>query len=73
MVMDGVPFPDRLKAVGLDEAWLQKQLRIQDVDDCREVFFASVDRDNQLSVYLRETESCQGSLRLIVPVDAQPV
>ena len=59
MVMDGVPFPDRLKAVGLDEAWLQKQLRIQDVDDCREVFFASVDRDNQLSVYLRETESCK--------------
>lgn len=57
VVMDGVPFPDRLKAVGLDEAWLKKQLRIQDVDDCREVFFASVDRDNQLSVYLRETES----------------
>lgn len=57
VVMDGVPFPERLKAVGLDEAWLQKQLKNQRIDDCRDVFFASVDRDHQLSVYLRETES----------------
>ena len=54
--MDGVPFPERLKAVGLDEAWLQKQLKNQRIDDCRDVFFASVDRDHQLSVYLRETD-----------------
>lgn len=56
VVMDGVPFPERLKAVGLDEAWLQKQLKIQKINDCRDVFFASVDRDDQLSVYLRETD-----------------
>ena len=56
VVMDGVPFPERLKAVGLDEAWLQKQLKIQKIDDCRDVFFASVDRDNRLSVYPRETD-----------------
>ena len=56
VVMDGVPFPERLKAVGLDEAWLQKQLKNQRIDDCRDVFFASVDRDHQLSVYLRETD-----------------
>ena len=40
----------------LDEAWLQKQLKIQKINDCRDVFFASVDRDDQLSVYLRETD-----------------
>ena len=40
----------------LDEAWLQKQLKNQRIDDCRDVFFASVDRDHQLSVYLRETD-----------------
>lgn len=67
VVMDGVPFPDRLKAVGLDEAWLQKQLRIQDVDDCREVFFASVDRDNQHFRVPAGNGKQQRSLRLIRP------
>ncbi len=74
VVMDGVPFPERLKAVGLDEAWLQKQLKNQRIDDCRDVFFASVDRDQSaFRVPAGNGRPQQGSLRLIVPVDAQPV
>lgn len=55
-IMDGVAFPSRLRAVGLDERWLDKQLKSQGYDSPREVFLALVDRDDRLSVYPMEND-----------------
>ena len=54
VVMDGVLFDRRLRAVGLDENWLNKQLEIQGYRDYGRILLATVDCDNALSVYERE-------------------
>lgn len=57
VVMDGVLFGKRLKAIGLNEEWLLKQLEIQGYHDCDDILLATVDCDNALAVYRKETES----------------
>lgn len=51
VVMDGRVLGGNLQRMGLDEAWLEKQLRAQGYHSVRQVFFAVVDAKKQLSVY----------------------
>lgn len=51
VVMDGRVLGGNLQRMGLDEAWLEKQLRAQGYHCVRQVFFAVVDAKKQLSVY----------------------
>ena len=51
IVMDGKLQPAHLKASGNDERWLQKQMKIQGFSDYAELLLATVDRDNNLSLY----------------------
>ena len=59
VIMDGVLFDKRLRAAGLEEAWLNKQLEIQGYKTYERIFLATVDSDNALAVYERE-ENAEG-------------
>lgn len=56
VVMDGILFEKRLRAVGLDVPWLEKQLEVQGYRDYQEVLLATVDSNNALAVYPRKQE-----------------
>ncbi len=51
VIMDGVLLPERLKATGNNEVWLQKQLTAQGYRDLSRVLLATVDATNALAVY----------------------
>lgn len=54
VVMDGVVFETRLKAIGLNGEWLAKQLKAQGYNDCAHILLATVDHQQALAVYPRE-------------------
>ncbi|MCI6377387.1 MAG: DUF421 domain-containing protein [Clostridiales bacterium] len=51
IIMDGVFLPERLKATGNTESWLTKQMELQGFKDVKDIFLATVDADNALSIY----------------------
>jgi len=53
VIIDGKILPDNLKFTGNNEQWLQKQLQAQEVSKVEDVFLATCDRDNNLSVYVK--------------------
>lgn len=54
VIMDGLVMASNLKASGNNEIWLEKQLTLQGYDTPGDVLLATVDTDNNLSVYRRE-------------------
>lgn len=57
VIMDGKVLPDNLKFTGKDERWLDKQLKAQGVSNARDVFLATCDSENNLSVYVKIKKS----------------
>ncbi len=57
VIVDGEIFCANLRALGLNEAWLLKQLEKQGVSSPADVFLATVDAQKQLSVYKKIAES----------------
>ncbi|MDD3336148.1 MAG: DUF421 domain-containing protein [Eubacteriales bacterium] len=55
VIMDGVLFPKRLRSVGLSEEWLQKQMEIQDFHSYSDILLATVDCDNELAIYEKDS------------------
>ena len=53
VIVDGVLLNENLKFTGHDENWLEKQMKEQNVSDIHEVFLATVDVDNNLSIYIK--------------------
>lgn len=51
VILDGVIMKENLQATGNNEAWLQSQLLAQGVESPSEVFLATCDPNNTLSVY----------------------
>ena len=51
IIADGQILKKNLKSTGNNEVWLQKQLLKQDIRSVKEVFYASCDSNNNLSVY----------------------
>ena len=54
IIMDGKILSGNLKRMGLDEAWLGKQLKSQGISKPKEVFLALCDSKHKLSVYRME-------------------
>lgn len=53
VVMDGHVLPDNLKATGNDGVWLQRELAAQKAGRLEDVFLATVNAQNQLTVFER--------------------
>ena len=51
VIMDGRVLGENLRRMGLDEKWLARQLRSQDIDGPQSVFLALCDREKHLSCY----------------------
>ncbi|OIJ11838.1 DUF421 domain-containing protein [Anaerobacillus alkalilacustris] len=54
IIIEGTMYSSVLKDLNLDEAWLQQQLIHQGVSDIKKVFFASINRKNQLHISLKD-------------------
>lgn len=51
IIMDGRIMGDNLRRMGLDEAWLEKQLHEQGVHNAREIFLGVCDQDHTLTLF----------------------
>lgn len=52
VIFDGVLLKDNLKYTGNDETWLKKQLKEQGASKIEDVFLATCDNNNKLTIYL---------------------
>ena len=51
IILDGIVLKENLKFTGNNDVWLKKQLDSQGIKNMRDVFYASCDSNNNLSVY----------------------
>ena len=51
LIMDGRIMKENLKRIGLDEIWLKKQLKSQNIGNHNDVFLALCNSNNELFVY----------------------
>lgn len=51
LIMDGRVLGENLRRMGLDEVWLQRQLRAQGIKGAKDVFLAVCDRDHRVTCY----------------------
>ncbi len=51
VILDGVILKENLKFTGNNDTWLKKQLEKQNIKKVKDVFYASCDNNNNLSVY----------------------
>lgn len=51
LIMDGRILGENLKRMGLDENWLNKQLKSQGYHNAKEIYFGVCDQNNQLSLF----------------------
>ena len=54
VIMDGRILDDNLKLMGLDEKWLEKQIKEQGFKNAKEIFLGICDQNKQLSLYKAE-------------------
>lgn len=53
IIADGEILEDNLQFTGNNDTWLQKELRAQGISDPKDVFLATCDYNNTLSVYIK--------------------
>lgn len=53
LIIDGKVLEDNLKAVGKNDKWLEKQIHLQGIQNISDVFLATFDSENNLSVYMK--------------------
>ncbi len=51
LIMDGRVMGENLRRMGLDEQWLQKQIKQQGYHSAKEIFLGLCDQNNQLTLY----------------------
>ncbi len=56
VIIDGHIMVKNLYHTGKDETWLHRQLKAQGADHVRDVLLASVDHNNRLTVYLKNSD-----------------
>lgn len=56
VIIDGHIMQKNLHHTGKDETWLHRQLKAQGADNVRDVLLASVDMQNKLTVYLKNSD-----------------
>ena len=52
IIMDGKVLTENLKHLGLNKAWLEKELRLQGYSDCKQIFLAICDNENSLTLFV---------------------
>ena len=57
VIVEGTLYTDVLRDVNLDEAWLQQELDNQGVNDLKDVFFASINRNRELHISLKNEKN----------------
>lgn len=57
VIIEGTVYSDVLSDVNLDEAWLKQELDKQGVNDLKDVFFASINRNLELHVSLQQEDN----------------
>lgn len=62
VIIDGKIMAQNLKHIGNNEKWLTKQLRTHDISNISEVFLATCDRNNKLSIYKKLNEKTASDL-----------
>ncbi|AKL95127.1 hypothetical membrane protein UPF0702 [Clostridium aceticum] len=50
LIVDGVVYEDNLKKINLDKAWLQEQLRINNIKGFNEVFYLDINTEGKLCI-----------------------
>lgn len=53
LILDGAVLEDNLKFTGHDKEWLQKQIKKQGIYDFKQIFLATYDSNNDLSIYVK--------------------
>lgn len=53
IILDGKLLKENLYYTGNDELWLEKQMASQNINDIQDVFLATCDSKNNLSIYLK--------------------
>ena len=53
VVLDGVVLQNNLKSTGNNEIWLNNEIKNQGIKDIKEIFLATCDVDNNLSIYVK--------------------
>lgn len=57
LIIDGSVLADNLKAIGKNEKWLENQLHAQGYHDFREIFLATCDDQDNVSLYVKVTKT----------------
>lgn len=57
VVIDGHIMEKNLKSTGNNEKWLEKQIHAQGVSDISDIFLATCDQNDKLSIYVKLKES----------------
>lgn len=57
VIVEGTLYTDVLRDVNLDEAWLQQELDNQGVKELKDVFFASINRNRELHISLKNEKN----------------
>ena len=57
VIVEGTLYTDVLRDVNLDEAWLKQELDNQGVNDLKDVFFASINRNRELHISLKNEKN----------------
>lgn len=57
VIVEGTLYTDVLRDVNLDEAWLQQELDNQGVNELKDVFFASINRNRELHISLKNEKN----------------
>ena len=59
VILDGILLEENLKFAGKDEQWLKKELASQDISKISDVFLATCDCNNKLSIFRKTEERCK--------------
>ena len=59
VIVEGTVYPGVLKDVQLSESWLKQELSKQGVNDVKDVFFASINRDLELHISLKDERNLE--------------
>ncbi|MEK4711958.1 DUF421 domain-containing protein [Sporosarcina sp. FSL K6-5500] len=57
VIVEGTLYTDVLRDVNLDEAWLKQELDNQGVNELKDVFFASINRNRELHISLKNEKN----------------
>lgn len=62
VIIDGKVLEENLKFTGNNQKWLEEEIRLQGAHTVSEVFFASVDKNNQLTIYKKNEQEPKNDL-----------